>query len=631
MTSNQAREPSGGQSRSEAGRGAEPRAATVGARRGGALGKAALIGALALGVIIAVMVALRSSTTGGPVAIEYGRDTCAECRMHISERGFSAELREPSGAVSKYDDIGCMLRVVRAEGGGLREGWVEDNGSGAWVPLKEAVFVRGGDTKTPMNHGVVAFKEPQAASAYIAVHGGSVVTLDSLLPDAKAAGAPSSGLAQPSGARVAQPGSPRPFTEADWKAGKPLYMRECSACHGERSDGDGPAAAYIEPRPRNFLKEKFKLRTTLSGKPPSTADVLRTIERGIPGSAMPSFKFLPEEERRKIAAYVLEKADLREGNEPEPIQDPGEAPAATPELIEKGKAVYASLGCASCHGESGKGDGSAATSMKDDLGRPVPPRNFTNGVFRGGSEPRDLYYRFVTGMDGSPMPAFGDTVKKVEDRWALVHYVLSLRTPPAAEPSPKDPIQAGRAVVAKYNCQGCHILDDGKGGQVGPDLRISGQKLDSAWVTAFLKNPRQYGKVYPWRVWRMPHLGITDEEADVLTKYILAMGERKSPQAAQPDVSKFEEAELTLGKNIFLLRCTECHNLGKLIEIPEAKQQGPDLINVVGRVDYNWSHGWISDPKKIDPTTKMTVPNITPEQVEAVRKFVWKSSMSVRK
>src|SRR5512139_149221 len=97
----------------------------------------------------------------------------------------------------------------------------------------------------------------------------------------------------------------RPLTAADAVAGKPLYLRECSGCHGERGNGAGPAADYVDPRPRDFTQARFKFRTTKSGQPPTTADILRTIQRGIPGTAMPSFSFLAEEERKKIAAYVL--------------------------------------------------------------------------------------------------------------------------------------------------------------------------------------------------------------------------------------------------------------------------------------------------------------------------------------
>src|SRR5207247_1873659 len=99
---------------------------------------------------------------------------------------------------------------------------------------------------------------------------------------------------------------------------------------------------------------RFKLRTTESGHPPTTTDILRTIERGIPGSAMPSFSFLSETERKQIAAYVLKLADLLDGPEPERLHDPGAAPPVTPDSIAKGKQMYGDAGCNTCHGDLGK-------------------------------------------------------------------------------------------------------------------------------------------------------------------------------------------------------------------------------------------------------------------------------------
>ena len=422
---------------------------------------------------------------------------------------------------------------------------------------------------------------------------------------------------------------PRSISEADIKAGKPLYLRECSACHGERGDGKGPAAAFLDPAPRNFLQKQFKFRTTASGEPPATVDILRTIERGLPGSAMPSFAFLPEQERKQIAAWVLNVADVIDDGEPAPIADPGTPPPATPASAARGKEQYATLGCFTCHGALGKGDGPAAKGLVDDDGHPIPVRDFTSGVFRGGGDRKDLYYRFTVGMNGTPMPSFADGVSDA-DRWALVDYVLTLRVAPPAVVIPADPIKAGRMVAAKYSCRGCHVLDDGKGGAVGPDLRVSGAKLGSDWVRAFVQKPRDAGKIYPWRVWRMPHLGVMPEEAEVLASYLSAMGHRKPGPATMPDLAGAPTAKLDEGKLYYVVKCAQCHALGKVIETPLAAQQGPDLIKVAGRVDYAFARKWILDPKKIDPNSRMTIPGLTPEQVEAVQAFVWSTSLAAQ-
>ncbi|MEK7706623.1 MAG: ethylbenzene dehydrogenase-related protein, partial [Verrucomicrobiota bacterium] len=54
-------------------------------------------------------------------------------------------------------------------------------------------------------------------------------------------------------------------------------------------------------------------------------------------------------------------------------------------------------------------------------------RDFNTGAFRGGHTGRDLYLRIATGLPGTPMPTFDEKMVSPEDRWAVVHYVQSLR------------------------------------------------------------------------------------------------------------------------------------------------------------------------------------------------------------
>jgi mono/diheme cytochrome c family protein len=217
----------------------------------------------------------------------------------------------------------------------------------------------------------------------------------------------------------------RPLTQADAGAGRTPYLRECSRCHGKRGDGTGPQAAAVDPRPRDFTKRLFKFRTTPSGQPPTTADVLRTIERGLPGTAMPSFARLPEKERKLFAARVLGFAKLLDEREPVAVAAPGPPPPTTAASIARGKQFYVDAGCIECHGPEGRGDGKSVATWEDNDGRPTRPRDFTEGVFRGGGEQVDLYYRIVTGLNGTPMPSYGDALAPA-DLWAVVDYVRSL-------------------------------------------------------------------------------------------------------------------------------------------------------------------------------------------------------------
>jgi copper chaperone NosL len=140
----------------------------------------AMLCALAAVPAFAMFLSPRAKATG-PEAIRYDRDTCAHCRMHFAARGFAAERRDESGALHKYDDIGCML--VAASRGPSGEAWVEDHAGNGFVPLLQASLVAGKDLGTPMGYGVVAFRDRVAAAEYARAHAARVVALEDLLHD----------------------------------------------------------------------------------------------------------------------------------------------------------------------------------------------------------------------------------------------------------------------------------------------------------------------------------------------------------------------------------------------------------------------------------------------------------------
>src|SRR5262245_61935826 len=60
--------------------------------------------------------------------------------------------------------------------------------------------------------------------------------------------------------RRAAPGrgtEPASVPERALASGQELYGTYCAACHGEKGGGDGPAARYLYPKPRNFRDARF--------------------------------------------------------------------------------------------------------------------------------------------------------------------------------------------------------------------------------------------------------------------------------------------------------------------------------------------------------------------------------------
>jgi mono/diheme cytochrome c family protein len=84
-----------------------------------------------------------------------------------------------------------------------------------------------------------------------------------------------------------------------------LYRQHCAHCHGVTGDGMGPTARFLNPYPRDYRPGMFKFKTTKLSQKPTKHDLLRTLKEGIPGTSMPSFWVLPEDELAALVDYVI--------------------------------------------------------------------------------------------------------------------------------------------------------------------------------------------------------------------------------------------------------------------------------------------------------------------------------------
>jgi mono/diheme cytochrome c family protein len=244
-----------------------------------------------------------------------------------------------------------------------------------------------------------------------------------------------------------------PTEDLQLTMGRQLYGNYCAQCHGEKGGGDGPAARYLYPKPRDFHDAKFRLVST-DNSMPSDEDLLHVINRGMPGSAMFPFGHLSEADRRALVAYVRhltrtafverarqeaiqqgETVDLEEiTRDVEEVIRPGKSIEVPTDLsspsagsVARGRELYQKT-CSSCHGPTGKGDG--AQDQRDNKGVPIRPRDFGRGIFKGGREPQQLHARIFLGMPGTPMPSSSSALKSAEIG-DLINFVLSLSEPSA--------------------------------------------------------------------------------------------------------------------------------------------------------------------------------------------------------
>ncbi len=230
-----------------------------------------------------------------------------------------------------------------------------------------------------------------------------------------------------------------PAVEAESiEAGKRVYFTKCVWCHGVEGAGDGPGAARLWPRPRNFNAGTFKIRHTVSGQLPLIdVDLFDTVTHGLPGSAMPPWEgILTDQQRKDVLAFVTTQLVQDRSWQDEEFEEffvldlESLSPkTATAESIQRGSELVMEKKCVECHGLEGRGDGNAF-NLKDDWGFPIQPADWHKcWNFRGSRQDpynvENIFRTFSTGLNGTPMPSFADNTS-VDERWDIANYVNAL-------------------------------------------------------------------------------------------------------------------------------------------------------------------------------------------------------------
>jgi mono/diheme cytochrome c family protein len=226
---------------------------------------------------------------------------------------------------------------------------------------------------------------------------------------------------------------PADLPEADaMKRGKDVYLAQCAMCHGIKGDGAGFLAAGFETKPRDFTTGTYKFRSTQAGELPTMADVERTVRVGVPETTMPAWgQFLSPQQIADVSRYLVvfsprfvEAWKAKEVPEPLVVAS---VPHDLSKRVDRGAVVWKDMQCAACHGDLGRGDGTSASSLKDDHEFPIQPANLTyKWTFKAGFAPEDVYRTLMGGLSGTPMPSYASAIETEDDRWALVAYTLSL-------------------------------------------------------------------------------------------------------------------------------------------------------------------------------------------------------------
>ncbi len=297
----------------------------------------------------------------------------------------------------------------------------------------------------------------------------------------------------------------------------------------------------------------------------------------------------PNLPRQPMATLVTLTSEVVDTDEPA-------KPAASPELIAKGRDAFTKLGCAACH-QFGDGDQRIASVSK------AP--QFSDMKTSGGC---------LAATPAANVPVFAFSARQRNDIAAALQA--------AREPQPQavDAKNEIRQVMMTMNCYACHARDSiggaadaanamnhvftgsipemGDEGRIPPSLDGAGDKLNEDWLKKILN---EGAKDRPYMATRMPKFGNAPATALVPRLVATDLKTTVDPvEFTEPEHRIKAEARLMIGDQS--LSCVKCHTFDKYAAIG---LQSLDMTTMTRRLRRDWFHRYLLDPQKYRPGTRM--------------------------
>jgi len=294
----------------------------------------------------------------------------------------------------------------------------------------------------------------------------------------------------------------------------------------------------------------------------------------------------PNLPRQPMAALVTLTSEAVSPDEPA-------TPAASPELISKGRDAFSKLGCAACH-QFGDGDQRIVSFSK------APP--FPDMKTSGGC---------LAETPAANVPVFAFSAQQRSD------IAAALKAAHEPQPQTVDAKNEIRQVMMTMNCYACHARDSiggaseamnhvftgsipemGDEGRIPPALDGAGDKLNEDWLKKILNDG---AKDRPYMATRMPKFG--NAPATVLVPRLVATDLKTTVapvEFTEPEHRVKAEARLMVGDQA--LSCIKCHTFDKYAAIG---LQSLDMTTMTRRLRRDWFHRYLLDPQKYRPGTRM--------------------------
>lgn len=143
--------------------------------------------------LLALALAACSRGPVGPAPLDTRNESCAHCRMMVSDARFAAQLGAPREEPRFFDDVGCLRDWLRNNPERPRGAvaFVADHRTREWVRAAAATYTRVPGLETPMDTHLVAHRDPASRDADPTAAAGTPISVGELFgPGGPPDGAP---------------------------------------------------------------------------------------------------------------------------------------------------------------------------------------------------------------------------------------------------------------------------------------------------------------------------------------------------------------------------------------------------------------------------------------------------------
>ena len=183
-------------------------------------------------------------------------------------------------------------------------------------------------------------------------------------------------------------------------------------------------------------------------------------------------------------------------------------------------------------------------------------------------------------------------------------------------------VVAGKKAWHKYNCNVCHTIL-GFGAYYAPDMTKAYYRLGENNIISIVMEPE---KVYRDSFRKMPNLGVSEEEARNLVRFLHWTADIENRNWPPQDEKYVKAAKLRADQpdkvkktDIVLGTCGGCHSF-----VNQGRDVAGDFSDLAQGLDYDRETliRFMQDPQSVNPASDMPPQNVTPETAEIIADFI---------